>query len=352
MRTVSVSASRCYDIHIGPGILARAGSRIAPFCPGGSCAVVTDDIVDGLYAEVLEKSLADAGLRSVKFVFPNGEQGKNARNYLALLEFLAENRLTRADCVIALGGGVPGDLAGFAAATYLRGVAFVQIPTTLLAAVDSSVGGKTGIDLNAGKNLAGAFYQPSLVLCDTLTLATLPDLQFRAGCAEVIKYAMLFDAELFNDLMVSGPAFHREAVIARCVGFKRDVVADDEFDRGSRQLLNFGHTVGHAIEKLSGYSVCHGLAVAIGMSVVTKMACATINGCSPDCAQSMDDILIRFGLPTACPYSAGELTKVISMDKKRRGDTITLVVPAEVGICELVDVPLRDLQGYIAAVLQ
>ena len=351
MTTVHVRASRDYDVNIGPGILARAGSCIAPFCPGGLCAVVTDDVVDGLYAEVLEKSLGDVGLRSVKFVFPNGEQGKNAQNYLALLEFLAENRLTRADCVIALGGGVPGDLAGFAAATYLRGVALVQIPTTLLAAVDSSVGGKTAIDLNAGKNLAGSFYQPSVVLCDTLTLATLPDLQFCAGCAEVIKYAMLFDAELFNDLMVSGPAFHREAVIARCVIFKRDVVAGDEFDRGSRQLLNFGHTIGHAVEKLSGYSVCHGLAVAIGMSVVTKMSCAAINGCSPDCARVLDDILIRFGLPTACPYSAGELTKVISMDKKRRGGVITLVVPRDVGSCELVDVPLRDLQGYIAAVL-
>ena len=351
MRTVRVDASRSYDIHIGPGLLAEAGERIKPLCPGGACAIVTDDVVDGLYAGTVEKSLRDAGLRSVKFVFPNGESGKNAENYINLLNFLAENRLTRADCVIALGGGVPGDLAGFAAATYLRGIGFVQLPTTLLAAVDSSVGGKTGIDLAAGKNLAGAFYQPGLVLCDTDTLATLPDVQFRAGCAEVIKYAMLFDAELFNDLMVSGPAFHREAIIARCVGFKRDVVADDEFDNGCRQLLNFGHTVGHAVEKLSGYTVLHGQAVAIGMSVVTKMACNTVNGCSPDCARALDDILIRFGLPTACPYSAGELTKVISMDKKRRGGVITLVVPRDVGSCELVDVPVRDLQDCLKAVL-
>ena len=348
MKTVHVSASRDYDIHIGPGLLAEAGSRIKPFCTGGVCAVVTDDIVDGLYYEVLEKSLRGAGLRAVKFVFPNGEQGKNAQNYLALLEFLADNRLTRADCVIALGGGVPGDLAGFAAATYLRGVAFVQIPTTLLAAVDSSVGGKTAIDLAAGKNLAGAFYQPSVVLCDTLTLATLPDIQFRAGCAEVIKYAMLFDAELFNDLMVSGPAFHREAVIARCVGFKRDLVAADEFDRGSRQLLNLGHTVGHAIEKLSDYAVCHGLAVAIGMSVITRAAAAR-GLCSPDCALALDDILIRFGLPTACPYGADELAEVMTSDKKRRGDSVTLVVPEDVGSCALIELPVRELRDFVAA---
>ena len=351
MRTVRVSASRCYEIHIGPGLLAQAGEKIAPFCPGGTCAVVTDDIVDGLYAEVLEKSLRDAGLRSVKFVFPNGESGKNAENYISLLNFLAENRLTRADCVIALGGGVPGDLAGFAAATYLRGVAFVQIPTTLLAAVDSSVGGKTGIDLAAGKNLAGAFCQPSLVLCDTLTLATLPDVQFRAGCAEVIKYAMLFDAELFDDLMVSGLAFHRESVIARCVIFKRDIVADDEFDRGCRQLLNLGHTVGHAVEKLSSYAVCHGLAVSVGMSVIARAAAAR-GLCSADCARSLDDILIRFGLPIACPYSAGELAQVMRSDKKRRGDSVTLVIPEEVGSCALVELPVAELEAFVEAGLQ
>ena len=351
MRTVHVSASRCYDIHIGPGLLAAAGARIKPFCPGGACAIVTDDIVDTLYAEVLEKSLRSAGLRSVKFVFPNGESGKNAENYIALLNYLAENRLTRADCVIALGGGVPGDLAGFAAATYLRGVTLVQIPTTLLAAVDSSVGGKTAIDLAAGKNLAGSFYQPALVLCDTLTLATLPDVQFRAGCAEVIKYAMLFDAELFNDLMVSGPAFNREAVIALCVSFKRDIVADDEFDNGCRQLLNLGHTVGHAVEKCSDYSICHGLAVAIGMSVITRAAAAR-GLCSPDCARALDDILIRFGLPTACPYGADELARIMRSDKKCRGGSVTLVVPEEVGSCTLIELPAAELKAFAAAGLQ
>ena len=351
MRTIQVNASRSYNIHIGTGLLAQAGEMIKPFCPGGLCAVVTDDIVDGLYTGMVEQSLREVGLRTVKFVFSNGEQGKNAENYLSLLNFLAENGLTRADCIAALGGGVPGDLAGFAAATYLRGVGFVQIPTTLLAAVDSSVGGKTAIDLPAGKNLAGAFYQPDLVLCDINTLSTLPDKQFRAGCAEVIKYAMLFDAEMFGDLMVSGPAFRPEPIIARCVEFKREIVAADEFDRGCRQLLNLGHTVGHAVEKLSGFTVLHGQAVAIGMSVITK-ACAEHGLCSLDCSRALDDILIRFGLPVACPYDAEELTDAMTADKKRHGDTITLAVPREVGQCTLYELAAEGLGEFVKAGLR
>ena len=189
---------------------------------------------------------------------------------MELLNFLAENKLTRSDALIALGGGVVGDLTGFAAATYLRGIDYIQIPTTLLAAVDSSVGGKTAIDLPSGKNLVGAFYQPKLVLCDTDTLNTLPEDIFRDGCAEVIKYGVLYDAELFAHLDESGLSFDREAVIARCVELKRDVVAEDEFDRGKRQKLNLGHTIGHGIEACSGYGISHGKAVAMGMTIITK----------------------------------------------------------------------------------
>ncbi len=348
MKTIHVNASRSYDVIVGSGLLPQAGEYIRPFCPGGLCAIVTDDTVDALYSEVVEKSLQAAGLKAVKYVFFHGEQGKNPQNYLELLEFLAENGLSRSDAVIALGGGVPGDLAGFAAATYLRGIAFVQLPTTLLAAVDSSVGGKTAIDLNAGKNLAGAFYQPSLVLCDVDTLSTLPDVQFRAGCAEVIKYALLQDEAFFNDLMVSGTAFHREAVIARCVAYKRDIVAADEFDRGCRQLLNLGHTVGHAIELRSDFAYCHGEAVALGMAVIAR-ACAAKGLCAQDCARAVEDILARFDLPSSCSFGAEELSALMYADKKRRGDTITLVIPQALGQCRLYPLPAAELADFVKA---
>lgn len=348
MRTIHVNASRSYDVSVGSGLLRRAGEIIRSYCPGGVCAIVTDDTVDALYSAALEESLHAAGLKTVKYVFFHGEQGKNAQNYVELLELLAENQLTRADAIVALGGGVPGDLAGFAAATYLRGIAFVQLPTTLLAAVDSSVGGKTAIDLNAGKNLAGAFYQPHAVLCDTDTLNTLPDAQFRAGCAEVIKYAVLQDDELFNDLMISGTSFPREAVIARCVAHKRDIVAADEFDRGCRQLLNLGHTVGHAIEALSDFEICHGEAVAMGMGVIARASAA--NGlCSPDCARAVEDILARFDLPSTSPYDAEALQEVMLSDKKRRGDSITLVVLREIGQCTLHTIAASELTNFVKA---
>ncbi len=345
MKTISIPASRNYAVRIGSGLLSQCGEVV----PSGSlCAIVTDDIVDALYSKAVEKSLRDAGNQCVKFVFPHGESGKSGENYLKLLTFLAQNRLTRSDTILALGGGVPGDLAGFAAATYLRGIAFVQLPTTLLAAVDSSVGGKTGIDLPAGKNLAGAFYQPSAVLCDTDTLSTLPDAQFRSGCAEVIKYAMLQDRSLFEALMVSGTAFHRERVIAQCVAAKRDFVALDEFDTGSRQLLNFGHTVGHAIEALSGFTVFHGQAVAIGMAVITRASHAS-GFCSADCVCAMEDILTRFSLPIRSPYSAEQLSAVMQADKKRRGGEILLVIPKEVGQCVLHPLPAAALTDFVKA---
>ncbi len=348
MKTIHVNASRSYDVTVGSGILADAGEVIRSYCPGGMCAIVTDDMVDALYGDRLEESLRAAGLKTVKYVFFHGEQGKNAQNYVELLEFLAENQLTRADAIVALGGGVPGDLAGFAAATYLRGIAFVQIPTTLLAAVDSSVGGKTAIDLNAGKNLAGAFYQPNAVLCDVDTLATLPDAQFRAGCAEVIKYAILQDEEFFNTLMISGTAFHREAVIARCVAHKRDIVAADEFDRGCRQLLNLGHTVGHAIETLSNFEICHGDAIAMGMGVIARASAA--NGlCSMDCARAVEDILARFDLLSNSPFDAEALKEAMLSDKKRRGDSITLVVLREIGQCALHTIAASELMDFVKA---
>ena len=265
MNAVQVKASREYDVLIGAGLLDRCGELIAAVHKPCTAAIITDDTVNALYGERVEASLAAAGYKVVRFVFPHGEENKNLMTFAAAQNFLAENRLSRSDLVVALGGGVVGDLAGFVAATYLRGIRFVQLPTTLLAAVDSSVGGKTAVDLPAGKNLCGCFSQPSLVLCDYETLSTLPEETFAEGCAEVVKYGVLADEGFFSALEEKGVKGEEEAVITRCVSIKRDVVCADEFDNGERQKLNLGHTVGHAIEQNSNFSVSHGAAVAMGM---------------------------------------------------------------------------------------
>lgn len=345
MTEIKVSASRNYSVLIGSGLLKNAGEYIKDFCKNNIAAVITDDIVDGLYYEDLERSLNEKGITAVKFVMKNGESSKNAENFIAILNFLAENRLTRSDLVIALGGGVVGDIAGFAAATYLRGIKFVQIPTTLLAMVDSSVGGKTAIDLDMGKNLAGAFYQPSLVLCDYDALNTLPEKIFADGCAEVIKYAVLKDRELFDYLTETGVGFEREKVIAECVAIKRDIVGEDEFEKGTRQLLNLGHTLGHAIELCSEYSVSHGSAVAVGMAEIARRG--AVNGlCSEECAKNVCRIIERFLLPVNTDINSAELYSAMLSDKKRSGEKIALVIPREIGRCEIRSFDVEKMKEF------
>ena len=224
MKTIHIRASKSYDVLVGRGLLRTAGTHIAAVTGSACAAVISDDCVFRLYGEALCASLEAAGLRTVHHVFPRGEGSKNLLEYARILNFLAENRVTRSDVLVALGGGVTGDLGGFAAATYLRGISFVQLPTTLLAAVDSSVGGKTAVDLPAGKNLAGAFYQPDLVLCDLDTLDTLPRETFLDGCAEVIKYGVLGSRTLFDTLAEIPSGETLEAVVAACVEQKRDIV--------------------------------------------------------------------------------------------------------------------------------
>ena len=259
-----------------------------------------------------------------------------------MLNFLAENQITRSDCIIALGGGVVGDLTGFAAATYLRGIQYVQVPTSLLAMVDSSVGGKTAIDLGAGKNLAGAFHQPSLVLCDTDTLNTLPEEIFIDGCAEVIKYGILYDVDLFSHLEEKGLGFDRESVIRRCVELKRNVVMEDEFDTGARMKLNLGHTIGHGVEAVSNYAISHGKAVAIGMAIISRAV---------RCADSgrIEAILKQFRLPTTTEYCAADLFSHALSDKKRTGGTVNLIVPRAIGDCAIVPTPVDNLKSLIEA---
>ncbi len=348
MRTVTVSVSKTYDIKIGSGILDRVGAEAVRLGKVEKACIVSDSNVFPLYGQHVTDSLEKSGITVSSFVIPAGEESKNGHNLLALLNALAVSQLTRSDLIIALGGGVVGDLAGFAAACYLRGIRFVQIPTTLLAAVDSSVGGKTAIDLPAGKNLAGAFCQPSLVLCDTDTLQTLPEDIFRDGCAEVIKYAVLYDPALFETLRQNGLEFDRETVITRCVELKRDVVTEDEFDTGARMKLNLGHTIGHGVEAMSRFTVSHGKAVAVGMAIVARAAAKT-GHCAEESSQRIQSLLQTFQLPTDTGYSAEELFAYTLFDKKRSGSTVNLIIPREIGCCEIVPTPIANLTSFIEA---
>ena len=347
MTTIEVNASKAYSVEIGRGLLPQLGEKVAALGKAKKVCIVSESNVWPLYGAAAEMSLHSAGLDTCHFVFPAGEESKNGATYLELLNFLAQSHLTRSDIIVALGGGVVGDLAGFAAATFLRGIRFVQVPTTLLAAVDSSVGGKTAIDLPAGKNLAGAFWQPKLVLMDPDVLNTLSDNTFADGMAEVIKYAFISDRVLF-DALLGDATDNMEEIIRLCVEDKRGLVEADETDKGARQLLNLGHTVGHAIEACSSFSISHGSAVAMGMVIITRAAVKT-GVCEAEALTSLLALLEKYGLPTECPFTTEQLYAVALSDKKRAGGTITLVVPYGVADSRLVTVPVDALEGYIRA---
>lgn len=351
METITISASKTYKVITDSGLLARAGEFIREALgeKGKKLCIVTDDQVDPLYTAPLEASLRGAGYETVTFVFPHGEASKNLDTVSRLLEFLAENQLTRSDALIALGGGISGDLTGFAAASYLRGIPFVQVPTTLLAAVDSSVGGKTGVNLKAGKNLVGAFWQPSLVLFDMDTIKTLSYDLLLDGVAESIKAGAIADKELFLYIQKADHLTSPETIAhlsRRAIEIKREVVEADERDTGVRQLLNFGHTIGHAIEKSSEFSITHGHAVAMGMAIVSK-ACEALGWSQEDCRGPITDSLRKFRFPLECPFTASQLTEAARKDKKRLGDSITLVIPVTLGNCQLKKIPVSQLEDFI-----
>jgi len=348
MTIIPVNASKAYEVRIGSGLLSHTGELISQLDRIKKVCIVSETNVWPLYGNTVLESLKKEGFEVCSFIFPAGEENKCGTTFLELLNFLAENRLSRTDLIAALGGGVVGDLAGFAAACYLRGIRYAQLPTTLLAAVDSSVGGKTAIDLPAGKNLAGAFCQPSLVLCDIDTLNTLPQEIFRDGCAEVIKYAILYDPDLFARLFRDRLDFDREAVIARCVELKRDVVNADEFDTGVRQKLNLGHTVGHAVEAMSNFTLSHGKAVAIGMAIIAR-ASQCFGICQQETVDAVTDILYRFGLPTTTDFTAAQLCEKALSDKKRSGGTLNLVVPEAIGHCAIRPTVVTELESFLQA---
>lgn len=344
---IHIEASRKYDIHIGRNILPEITDTIRPLVGDSRLCILTDSTVNSLYAERLCTILSTGGYNVEKFVIPAGEASKCADNLLAFLNFLAEKKFTRSDTIIAFGGGVVGDLGGLTASLYLRGIKYIQMPTTLLAAVDSSVGGKTAIDIPAGKNLVGTFHQPVLVFCDTELMDSLDADIYRDGCAEIIKYGVILDKNLYEKLQHI--PFDREEVVARCVEIKRDVVQKDEFDNGMRGLLNFGHTFGHAIEKLSNFSVSHGSAVAKGMILAAKTA--SLSGLC-DITDELTNMLQKYGFDLSIKNTAQEMYEAILSDKKRRGGKITLVLPRSIGNCTLVTIGVEELLELLNKVIE
>lgn len=347
MSSVHVGAGKPYEVYIERGSIANCGS-ILKNALGRVCkaAILTDDTVDTLYGEQAKQALLQSGFSVCLYAMPHGEENKNPSTWAGMLNFLADQRLTRSDVVVALGGGVVGDMAGFAAASFLRGVPFFQIPTTLLAMVDSSVGGKTGLNLAAGKNLAGAFYQPCAVACDPDTLRTLsPDI-LADGVAETIKYGVLGDEPLFERL--KDGCWHDSVleIIQTCVSAKARLVEEDEHDTGSRQFLNLGHTLGHAIEKCSHFSISHGHAVAIGMVYAARLS-HRLGLCGESVRERIEQALLANALPISAPYTAEQLCEVALSDKKRSGGSITFVLPRAIGYCELIKKDVSEMPELV-----
>lgn len=344
MKIIDVKTGVPYRIIVERGSLDSLGERARGLVNAKKVMVVTDETVNALYLERAEGSLKDAGLEVVKFVIESGEPSKSTENLVKLWETLAENALTRSDIIVALGGGVVGDLAGFAAATYLRGIKYIQVPTTLLAMTDSSVGGKTAVDLNVGKNLAGAFHQPCLVICDPDTLKTLPSETFSDGMAEVIKYGMINRPVIIDKLFLYDKSNDSllDEIIALCIEDKRDIVSRDEFDRGERELLNFGHTVAHAVERLSNYKVTHGSAVAIGMIAITR-ASIKLGLCGTEVLEKLSVLLDKFSLPKETCFDPEMLANAALGDKKRSGDTIDLILSYGIGDARICPTKVDEL---------
>ncbi len=347
MQKVHVNASRSYDIFIGSGLIDKAGEYISAAIKARHVCVVTDDNVDPLYSAKLLSTLSDSGFRAEKYVFPHGEASKCHATLLGLYDFLADKSFTRSDALIALGGGVVGDLTGFAAATYMRGIGFVQIPTTVLAQTDSSVGGKTAVDIAGGKNLVGAFYQPQLVLCDIDTLSTLTPEFFADGMAEVVKYGMIKSRELFDILVEKDVRDNLEDIITRCVSIKAQVVENDEREKGERMLLNFGHTLGHAIEKYYNYTgMSHGYAVAIGMSTFTHIA-ERRGMCAPGTADKLDSLLTKCHLPLSDGAPMDTLFHNSLGDKKRLSSGMNIIICPEIGRSEICSMSIDEYEDFL-----
>lgn len=349
---IRIPIEQGYDVLIGHGLLDRAGDLIKNQVQDRKVLLVTDEHVaeQGYASRVTHAIKSVAEVIHVK-VIPPGEKQKSLSNVEELVEMLASLNFSRQDCLIALGGGVIGDLVGFVASIYLRGIDFIQIPTTLLAAIDSSVGGKTAVDLPQGKNLVGAFHHPSVVLCDVATFETLPAAIFEEGCSELIKYGMIMKPSLLQELMSrEQPLTAQDPELVRlvktCVEMKSSVVVEDEFDQGLRQLLNYGHTLGHALEQVSQYEISHGRAIATGMQLFLQMAMQR-RELPPDYLTNFTQLLDDYHLLEGpYVYSAKDLNQAMLNDKKRRRHTMTIVLPSEFGRCELIELPVVEFSQW------
>lgn len=349
MRRISVLTEKQYTVYIQRGVLRNLATLLAPY-QDRKIFVLSDETVWSLYGkELLE---AGSNLLFYPHIIPPGESSKSLRTYGEVLEQMAAAGLHRRDLLLAFGGGVVGDLGGFAAATYLRGIDFIQIPTTLLAAVDSSVGGKTAINLNRGKNLAGAFHQPIAVYIDPRFFPTLPPLIWQDGVAEMIKTGVLFDEDLFHRMArgFSPSDADAEALVATCIQHKADIVAEDEKDTGRRQLLNLGHTFGHAVEAHSGYTIRHGQGVAMGMAMIVRAGVSRGFG-TKKLVKEIEASLENNRLPLQSPYAAEALLPYVGRDKKARGDKIHLVIAEKIGQARILEVPIEEIKNWLEASL-
>lgn len=351
---IKINTDKSYNIEIKKGLLYEVGTRISTVMKPSRVCVISDITSDKYWGNSLEVSFAGTGFSLYRLVFPEGESTKSMDSLVYILNYLAENGFTRSDCIIGLGGGVIGDLAGFAASVYMRGIPCWQVPTTLLAAVDSSVGGKTAVNLPEGKNLAGTFSQPEGVFFDPTVLSTLPHDEILNGLAEIIKAGIILDEEIIT-ILEENPeeslSYIIEDLIVRSINVKKEIVQLDERENGLRKSLNLGHTIGHAIEKKSGYTVHHGRAVAIGTLAMAKIS-ERQKWTRSNLSYRLEHLYRKYGFDMECPYLPEELAQIALSDKKRRGDIMTMAVPVRIGRCTLKDVHISHLEDLFVQGLE